>query len=510
MLRTKEWSPEEFQRALATLGQILGRSTTRGRDSWGITAIYDSKRTEEMRITACYDSSDFDRFCKHLVTLWELTSDMPRQFIENHRAEPTTEAVIDKSRYDVQPFRRGGWFVVHNGTIANDVEILASLAPLSTAIGSTKIDTYAIARLLEEKMLASATITEMVDLLHSSVKGSYAFLFVNMELPGTAWLIANYKPLHILHDEELGAYFYTSLEDSFVDGVLPGLTSYVQQVPPYSIVKLSAAIGGKPKSCKVTIETSSLRANPKQKALVVCSGGLDSTVAAMYLYKRGYEVGLLHFRYGCVAESREVSAVSALAALLHAPLFYISVPDFKETIGGSTLFQDQATYTSEKAGMSGAEFAYEWVPARNLVFLSLAVALAEAKGYDFVASGVNLEEAGAYPDNEMIFIQKLNAVLPYATHPDRQVHLLMPTGNLMKREIVQMGLEYGAPIQHSWSCYSEGKDGHHCGTCGPCYMRKTAFKLAGVKDPAFIHEWEDSFWDGCTPYVYPVSTELIA
>jgi len=71
----------------------------------------------------------------------------------------------------------------------------------------------------------------------------------------------------------------------------------------------------------------------------------------------------------------------------------------------------------------------------------------------------------------------------------------MPTGNLMKREIVELGLEVNAPMQFSWSCYS-GTD-RHCGTCGPCYMRKNAFKLAGVKDPAFRHEWHDEFWKDC-------------
>ncbi len=104
----------------------------------------------------------------------------------------------------------------------------------------------------------------------------------------------------------------------------------------------------------------------------------------------------------------------------------------------------------------------------------------EAQGYDVVALGNNLEEAGAYPDNEMIFVQKLNEVLPYATNLNRRVRLEMPVGNLMKHEIVKLGVEIGSPLSLTWSCYEGGLN--HCGKCGPCYMRRKGFQINGWQD----------------------------
>ncbi len=94
--------------------------------------------------------------------------------------------------------------------------------------------------------------------------------------------------------------------------------------------------------------------------------------------------------------------------------------------------------------------------------------------------GTNLEEAGSYPDNEMIFIDRLNAVLPYATQVNKRVHIEMPVGNLVKHEIVRMGIELDAPLDLCWSCYESGDI--HCGNCGPCFLRKTAFKINGLTD----------------------------
>jgi len=120
------------------------------------------------------------------------------------------------------------------------------------------------------------------------------------------------------------------------------------------------------------------------------------------------------------------------------------------------------------------------------VFYSVAIAIAEAYDFDAVASGVNLEESGAYPDNEMEFVRLLSKVAPYAVRPNKKVELLMPVGNLVKHEIVRLGVEIGAPLHLTWSCYEGGEK--HCGKCGPCYMRKWAFKINGLKDPV---EYED-------------------
>ncbi len=115
--------------------------------------------------------------------------------------------------------------------------------------------------------------------------------------------------------------------------------------------------------------------------------------------------------------------------------------------------------------------------------LSILTAWAETNEYGYIAFGGNLEESGAYPDNEQEFGRRFNNILPYATQNGIKVELLQPVSNLMKHEIVKMGNEYKVPWELTWSCYSN-KD-KHCNSCAPCFMRKTAFERNGMTDPVF-------------------------
>jgi len=153
--------------------------------------------------------------------------------------------------------------------------------------------------------------------------------------------------------------------------------------------------------------------------------------------------------------------------------------DYSQSAGNSPLLTDGQI----APGVTGAEYAHEWVPARNLLMIAKAVAYAEANGYGAVALGNNLEEGGAYPDNEEQFTTLLNAALPYAVQEGSKVELLAPVGMLMKHEIVALGARLGVPYELTWSCYRGGE--HHCGACGPCFMRREAFRRNGLVDPAF-------------------------
>jgi 7-cyano-7-deazaguanine synthase len=155
-------------------------------------------------------------------------------------------------------------------------------------------------------------------------------------------------------------------------------------------------------------------------------------------------------------------------------------------IGASPLTDGTKGIASDGDGRAGAEFAHEWVPARNLIMLAIATGIAEAHGFDVLAVGTNLEESGAYPDNEMEFVKRLNALLPFAVGSRRKVRVEMPAGNLMKHEIVKRGVAVDAPLDLTWSCYHAGD--HHCGQCGPCYMRRRGFEMNGLADPVFAHE----------------------
>lgn len=240
-------------------------------------------------------------------------------------------------------------------------------------------------------------------------------------------------------------------------------------IPPYSYGRCDAA------GMKIMSLFDSYGYRGKAKALVICSGGLDSVVSAAWAVKQGYEVSLIHFLYGSRAQQPEVNAISAVAEALGVAytLFPLDIYDQKD----SPLLDPNAELAG---GEAGAEFASEWVPARNLVLMSVATAYAEARGIETLVLGNNLEEAGAYPDNEPEFVNKFNDMLPFAVGANNKMKVVMPVGNLMKHEIVALGQQLDAPMHLTWSCYRAGS--LHCGKCGPCYMRRTAFEINGLPE----------------------------
>jgi 7-cyano-7-deazaguanine synthase len=307
------------------------------------------------------------------------------------------------------------------------------------------------------------------------VVGSYALAVGRYYGAGSQLVLAtNYRPIHLVRDGRT-VFFASQLDYVYESPERLGLPSFT--VPPYTLVSFHTS----PSNDEWAPTYTSLRTtNPRTpRALVVCSGGLDSTVAATQMREDGYEVTLLHYSYGCRAEQRERAAVEQVAAALGADVLHVDLRHlFTQVIGGSPL-----TNTSDAiaGGEAGAEYAHEWVPARNLIMLSIAIDIAEAHDYTCVVLGNNLEEAGAYPDNEQEFIRLLNQVVPYAVADGKELSLSMPVGTLVKHEIVALGHKLGAPVALSWSCYNAGTV--HCGECGPCYMRRHAHTMAGLVDP---------------------------
>lgn len=212
-----------------------------------------------------------------------------------------------------------------------------------------------------------------------------------------------------------------------------------------------------------------------KKCIVVCSGGLDSTTAAAHaknIDKK--EVILLYFTYGCQAEESELKAISNIAKELDAE-FIIQNIEWLKKIGGSSLTNPTAEITKNT---DGAEYPHEWVPARNLIFISYAAALCDAMKIQSIYMGLNLEESAVYPDNTIEFYEKMENILNVATLIRPKI--LMPLARMMKWEIVDYAYNINAPIHLSWSCYKSNQ--YHCGECGPCYMRKTAHKMLNIVD----------------------------
>lgn len=350
-------------------------------------------------------------------------------------------AALGNWRAPLQPYDG----VVHNGTIANDRELGALPG---------EVDSMVLPRVLDRSSLSAFAASL------SRVVGSYA-LAVKTE--DSVFLACNYKPLYYWASADGTAYF-SSMERHF-DGLVPfGVRP--AKLPPYTAMDLK------------TGERIELPRKDGRRALVIASAGLDSTAVAARLVREGYEVRLLHFQYGCRAQTRESERIPRIAHALGASHVVLTLP--MPWTSSSTLLREDAALAG---ATEGAEYAHEWVPARNLVMLSYATAYAEAFGFHVIALGNNLEESGAYPDNEEEFTHLFDGLLPYATQNGYRVRVVSPVGHLMKHEIVALGLADGAPFAETWSCYRGGA--RHCGECGPCFMRREAFRRNGATDPVF-------------------------
>ncbi|BAK54783.1 7-cyano-7-deazaguanine synthase QueC [Sulfurisphaera tokodaii] len=444
--------PENYEKIEKKLIQILKRAEDRGRDSFGVIVIEKDGSVRKVKALGRPSTQE--------EKLYGILDENSKVIIANNRAEPTTEYVRQKTEEDIQPFEGERYIVTHNGIIANDLE----LEKKYNVIRRTKIDSAVVPPILDKYW--NGEIEQLKKILND-IKGSFAFIIGDKKRPNRIYIAQNFKPVYMMYDRELGAIFFTSLDDYFDASAFDSVT----KLDPYSIVEVND---------NLEIRKIQLLDKKIKKVLVIASGGLDSTVAATYLLRQGYEITLLHFNYHHKAEEREREAVKKIAEYLQVPLIEIDTDLFK-IIGHTTLLKGGGEIVKDRLGEEGAEFAHEWVPARNLIFYSVALALAEAYGYDAIASGINLEEAGAYPDNEMEFVRLFAKLSPYATGPNKKVEVMMPVGNLVKHEIVKLGVEIGAPLHLTWSCYEGGQK--HCGKCGPCYMRKMAFRINGLNDP---------------------------
>ncbi|MDD1752234.1 MAG: 7-cyano-7-deazaguanine synthase QueC [Methanotrichaceae archaeon] len=217
-----------------------------------------------------------------------------------------------------------------------------------------------------------------------------------------------------------------------------------------------------------------------KKAVCLCSGGLDSTVAATIAKRDGYELYIFHLNYGQKAEAKEREVIGKIKDWLGAKDLISVDIDF---------FKNLSALTSAKAKIPiGKEVKLDaiatpstWVHCRNLVFVSLAAAYAEYLAAEKIFVGFNAEEGQSYPDNRPEFVERFNclldeAVASFSNPPQIEAPLL----SMFKSEIVTKGKELAAPMHLSWSCYLNGEK--QCGECASCQHRRRGFREAGVPD----------------------------
>jgi 7-cyano-7-deazaguanine synthase len=214
-------------------------------------------------------------------------------------------------------------------------------------------------------------------------------------------------------------------------------------------------------------------------AVVLLSGGLDSMVCAALARAAGYELHALTIDYN-QRHRRELDAARAIAAHLGAARHVVLPLDLRQ-FGGSALTADIAV---PKSGV-GHDIPVTYVPARNLVFLSLTLAWAEALGSRDVFIGVNALDYSGYPDCRPEFISGFESLARLATKAGAEgngftVHA--PLQYLGKAEIVREAVRLGLDPGLSWSCYDPQPGDQACGLCDSCRLRREGFAKAGVED----------------------------
>jgi len=219
------------------------------------------------------------------------------------------------------------------------------------------------------------------------------------------------------------------------------------------------------------------------RAVVLLSGGLDSYTAAAAVQRDGYELLALTVRYGQV-HAREIDSARAVATSLGVARhleFDVDLAAF----GGSSLVGDGAI--PKERELESPAIPSTYVPARNTIFLSLALAWAEVNGADAIVIGVNALDYSGYPDCRPEYLEAFERLASLATRAGvegRSFRILAPLLRLSKAEIIRLGVDLGLDYGLTHSCYSPSADGRPCGACDSCRLRAKGFAEAGLSDPA--------------------------
>lgn len=221
------------------------------------------------------------------------------------------------------------------------------------------------------------------------------------------------------------------------------------------------------------------------KAVVLASGGLDSTVTAAVARHEGYALYLLTIRYG-QRHHAEIRRAREIAAWLEAAEHKILRLDLHE-FGGSALVgsEDVPKNRSDEERQTGIPSTY--VPARNTIFLSLALAYAEVVDASCIFIGANILDYSGYPDCRPEFLDAFERVAGLGTKKGtdgQTIRIKAPLLRLSKARIIQRGQALGVPFELTHSCYDPGEDDSACGQCDSCMIRLQGFRDAGLQDPA--------------------------
>ncbi len=222
-----------------------------------------------------------------------------------------------------------------------------------------------------------------------------------------------------------------------------------------------------------------------QKAIVLASGGLDSTTVMAIAKDQGFDIYALSFEYG-QRHRVELAAAKTIARALGAKQHLIVNTDLGQ-IGGSALTEDITVPKDRDVGEDSEEIPITYVPARNTIFLAYALAWSEVLDTPHIFIGVNAIDYSGYPDCRPEYIQAFEHMANLATKAGveglyrLQIHA--PLSKMTKADIIKKGIQLGIDYGQTHSCYDPDEAGNACGHCDSCLLRKLGFADAGVADP---------------------------
>ena len=226
--------------------------------------------------------------------------------------------------------------------------------------------------------------------------------------------------------------------------------------------------------------------NAKPKAVTLLSGGLDSTTTAAIAKSQGFDVYAMTFDYG-QRHDVEIKSAQLVAEKLGVAEHIITQIDMR-AFKGSALTSEIAVPKGRTVDEMGEGIPVTYVPARNTIFLSFALAWAEALEANDIFIGVNAVDYSGYPDCRPEFIEAFQRMARIATKAGiegtQQLTIHAPLIKITKAEIIKQGLELGVDYSLTNSCYDPTDDGKACGQCDACLLRLKGFEENGVSDPA--------------------------
>jgi 7-cyano-7-deazaguanine synthase len=221
-------------------------------------------------------------------------------------------------------------------------------------------------------------------------------------------------------------------------------------------------------------------------AVVLASGGMDSCVTTA-IANGSYRLALLHINYGHRTESRELKAFNDIADHYQAAHRLVISMEHLSKIGGSSLTDFSIPISRADLRASGIPSSY--VPFRNANLLSAAVSWAETLGATALYVGAVEEDSSGYPDCRRVFFDAFEAAIAVGTKPSTRMKIVTPVIAFSKQDIVLKGMELGAPLHLTWSCYQ--REDLACGICDSCALRLRGFQRAGILDPIQYAERPD-------------------